>query len=204
VVEKNKALNPYIESLDRDVRKNLVWANPDDLDKAAISADLAKWHDKAKQLRADAVVLRERMKTRSPEQNTNEINWSQSWTDFYHSWDSFKAHVVECNTASSSCYWFGAASEGLDQHNQYDSNFRRLYGEYNGKFGKPATLALPKTEAEIKAEHPDTPLIGAKGSIIDIPWTPILVIAGLYFATQFIGKVGEAAPSIPKLWAKAR
>jgi hypothetical protein len=198
VVARNNSLAPHVEALDRDMRAKLVWADPDNLEKAAASADAAKWHDKAKQLRADAVVLRERMKTRTPVQITSEITWSRGWTDFYHAWSTFKAQVAECVTfdalGSGFCFW-SSPNEGMAQHNQYDSNFRNFYQEFRAKFGAP-TLAPPKTAAEIEAEHPKAPIIGSGGSIIDIPWTPILVIAGLFAATQFLGGVGPKIAQI--------
>jgi hypothetical protein len=199
VAQKNSTLAPFIDSLDRDVRKNLVWADPDNLEKAAVSADNVKWYDKAKQLRADAVVLRERMKTRTPAQVTNEIAWSRGWTDFLVSWDTFKAHVSNCAGGPSfsteeGCGSLFLVSDAMEQHNSYDSNFRRFHNEFASKFSAP-TFGLPKTEAEIKKEHPDTPLIGSGGTMVDIPWTPILVIAGIFFATRLIGSVGSVMPT---------
>lgn len=82
------AVDESAKSLDDDQYKNLVYDDPDELQK---KADLESEYGDASGTYAQVPILRARAKTRSADQVSREEDWGAAWRDTYGRWQKVKA-----------------------------------------------------------------------------------------------------------------
>lgn len=172
-------LDSHIESLHGDMRASLVYADPAKLEadakafRAKILADptnvmTSAWAGVADAFEKEAVLLRAKIASKGAAQVESELSWSRGYQLFYDRWKNFNTKIQ----GPTSILGGLGPSKAWDMIDGYDVEFRKWYSTFPGKPSAP----MPPTEKEIEAAHPDKPLIG---KIIDIPWTPILIIGGI-------------------------
>jgi hypothetical protein len=123
-------LEPLLESLDRDVRRYLVWNDPKVL--AAAAKSFAKtWPDKAAELQADADELAARAAPRPAEQVKREIAFSADWRKFFEKWPYDKS---EKGCTFQACRW--------DRIEGDDLQYQAFHRDFEG-FGYTATRKVP-------------------------------------------------------------
>lgn len=172
-------LDGHIQSLYDDMTTTLVYLDPTKLENDAkeyrkkfaaspYNIKAAIWAGTADILEKEAASLRARMASKTAEQVAVELTWSRGYALFFHRWKSFNGTI---QGPTSIIGGIGPA-KAWNMIDGYDVEFRKWYSTFPGKPSAP----MPPTEKEIEAAHPDKPLIG---KIIDIPWTPILIIGGV-------------------------
>lgn len=193
-----------IQSLYKDVRAQLVYADPTAAQAAATAAK-GGWtwpgasspagspSDLPARLQAEADLLKSRAKGRTAEQIKNEISYSTGYGLFYDRWVAFKSSVLEAGTTL-----IGGVNpdEAWRTVETYETEFRKWYASFAALGGKPSSLP-PPTAAEVEKEHPSKPLIGSGGSLLDIPWTPILIVGGILAIGYVMSKSGGIRSATP-------
>lgn len=194
--------NNAIESLDRDIGRTLVYADPSTYRanaeqwRAEADADAASdnpvLREQAKQERqiakfwdAQATKLENRAKSRPATQVAREIDYSQSWDGFLQPWRAFHRRVH--TEPGFVRFLIGppnqvgpdgmTAGEAIEQAEAADSTYRRYYAQFkattdSGGMGQKPTAPLPPTPEEIAKEH-KKPLFN-----FDIPWGTIVLVGG--------------------------
>lgn len=187
-------IDAAIEGLFKDMRTQLVYSDPVAAQVAADKFKTFTWPGKSPaevsdlgvQLQAEADLLKSRAKMRTPDQVKADISFSNGYTAFYARWKAFKKSVLESGTKI-----IGGVNpdEAWRTVETYETEFRKWYASF-GAIGGKASSPPPPTIAEVEKEHPSKPLIGSGGSLLDIPWTPILLVGGILAIGYVMSKSG--------------
>lgn len=165
-------INHSVQGLFADIRSNLVYAYPETLRKLAKATPITILADK---YNAEADKLEKRSAGKSKTQIDTEVDYSTTYQAFVNNWDEFYEKLIND---------YIVPSKSWTQCEAYDSEFKVYSKLYRDGFKLEQTIPDPKTEAEIKKDHPDPPgggILGGLGKIFgDIPWTPILLAGGAY------------------------
>lgn len=187
-------VNVAVQNFDADVHANLVWTDPADLDRLSelyATSPFFQNQGLSNLYKAEAAILREREKARSPEQVVKERAFGIAWRTWLGEWWAFKSRVDDLWPVMYAMLW-----DQIEAHETQYHAFVAQYRQLGYKLGAPE-LATP---AEIEKEHPSKPLIGEGGALLQIPWTPILVTAGLfgvaYLWTQHKSQPAEKTSAI--------
>jgi len=165
-------INHSVQGLLGDIHNNLVYAYPETLRNLAKSTPIKLLADK---YNAEAEKLEKRSAGKPKKQVDREVIYSTTYQAFVNNWDEFYDELINDVIVPSKSW---------TQCEAYDSEFKTYSAIYRDGFKLKQTVPDPKTEAQIKDEHPDPKdggIFGALGKLFgDIPWTPILLAGGAY------------------------
>ena len=180
-------------SLERDMYDHLVYDDPSKVNDAAKEfRDLAATAptDEIKQsqlaiadsLDASVKRLNDRISKLSSDDVKSQIAWSSSYRAFMADWRAFYdqhfPNEKDIIGSMASTYW--------NQITEYDHSYRGMYVSYPSSAGKPSQPMPSTPEDKLDAIRKTG---GTSG--ISIPWTPILIGAGvvgalLYFRPKIL------------------
>jgi hypothetical protein len=183
-------INHSVQGLLTDIHNTLVYAYPETIRKLAKATPIAVLADK---YNAEAEKLEKRSASKTKEQIDKEVVYSTTYQSFVNNWDEFYDELIND---------YIVPSKSWTQCEAYDSEFKTYSQIYRDGFKQKQTIPDPKTEEEIKKEHPDAPgsgIFGGLGKIFgDIPWTPILLAGGAYLLWTNRDAVKKAFSSSPE------